>query len=191
MPILLKILGIKAIGTVISIVIFITKSGPSLTTPDILIYEDSVRVETTLKKAFSKGLDEIIKSGSEVGIFYNIELLEKDEQGLARLLFEKTIRQYIVFQPSTNEYIISLLDDSELSINDLDSAKVLLSKIGINMIVVDRIKVECDYQVRLTAALNTIEIEAIDAKHFDLNAFWNFKYPMKNTKWIPGKEIAP
>src|SRR4030042_3849365 len=153
MPILLKIIGIKSTGTIVSIVILATKSAPGFTAPEIFVVNDSLRVETTLKKAFSKGLDEIIKSGSEGGIFYNVEILEKDEQGLARLLFEKTIRQYIVFQPSTNEYIVSLLDDSELSINDLDSAKVLLSKIGINMVVVNQIKVEGDYQVRLTAAL--------------------------------------
>ncbi len=174
-----------------SIIILITKSSPSFTAPDIMMQNDSLHVESMLRKAFSKGLDEIVKSGSEVGIFYTIELLEKDEQGLARLLFEKTLGQYIRFSPSRNVFIISLLNGSEMTLDDLDSAKTAITSVSINLIPINQVKPEYDYQVRLTAALNAIEIEAIGAEHFDLNAFWNFKYPMKNTKWINGRELAP
>jgi hypothetical protein len=189
MPLLLKILGVKAIGTLIGIIIMLTRSAPAFTKPDIFEADDSLRAVTTLTKCFSEGLDDIITSGSEVGIFYFCTLLAKDADGSVTTLVEKRTYQYISYSPADDIFNVSVSMDSSSAYDDMEEAKIAISTLNLGLVPSNSIDQYFSYSIRLEAALNTIEIEAIDAEQFDLNAFWNYKYPELHSDWISGEEV--
>ena len=189
MPLLLKILGVKAIGTLIGTIILLTRPAPGFTTLNIVLEDDSVVVETVLKKGFSEGLDEIIMSGSEVAVFYTVRLFEKDADGNTKTIAKKMIYQSITFSLAESEFRVIVNSDSTVVLSDVEEAKSLISSVWMKSAPVSVIKDEYRYSLKIDAALNTIEIEAIDAKEFDLNAFWNFRYPSRTLDWIEGKEL--
>lgn len=189
MPLLLKILGVKAIGTIIGLLVLLTKSSPGFIPIVISIEKDSVIIETSLKKCFSKGLDEIIMSGSEVAIFYSCWLFEKDPEKNAMTIAEKSLYQSITFYPAENRFYVSINQDSLIVLTEFEQAKTIVSSVKMSVVPLALIKDNNLYSVKIDAVLNTIEIEAIEAKQFDLNAFWNFKYPRQNSAWVKGKEL--
>ena len=146
-------------------------------------------MRTTITKCFSEGLDEIIMSGSEVGIFYFCTLFENDAEGNSVALVERRAYKYIIYRPADNVYDVSINMDSSNAFNDMEGAKTMISTLDIGLISMDAIDRTHSYSVAMEAALNTIEIEAIDAKQFDLNAFWNYKYPERRSDWIKGEEF--
>lgn len=189
MPLLLKILGIKVVGTAISLIVLLTKTGPSFAPIIITFDQDSIVMETSLKKAFTRGLDEIIMSGTEVGIFFTYTLLERDKEGFITPLEEKTIYQYITYDPPRDSFWVKVVHHYRIPGADLDRAKHAIISIHTPILLTGGIVPDYDYAIKVVAALNAIEIEAIEADNFDLNAFWNFKYPSAITEWIPGKEL--
>jgi hypothetical protein len=189
MPLLLKILGIKVVGTAISLIVFLTKTGPGFTPITITHENDSLEVTTVLKKAFTRGLEEIILSGTEVGIFYTCMFLERDPDGFIAPLYEETYYRYLVYNAVDDNFLITTDSTYSTEGNDPEKAKNIISSITVRVAAYDDIDPEHDYAVRFTASLNTIEIEAIEASNFDLNAFWNFSNPTEQTEWRSGEEL--
>ena len=189
MPLLLKILGVKVVGTAISLIVLLTKTGPSFTPITLLHENETIFIETSLKKAFSKGLDEIIMSGTEVGIIYTCTLLERDQDGFISPLYEKTIYQYILYDPVRDSFWVKKEQHSQMPGHALDSVQQTIVLLSVPMISIHSVTPEKDYAIKIVASLNTIEIEAIEADDFDLNAFWNFKYPSAVTEWLSGEEL--
>jgi hypothetical protein len=189
MPLLLKILGIKIVGTAISIVVFLTKTGPGFTPANIMHKEDTLIIETTLKKAFTEGLDEIMMSGTEVGIFYSCTFLERDADGFITPLGEVTVYQYLIYDPASDSFRIHTNRPCCIPGHDLDRAQQMITSITLSITPLPEIVPGHEYAAKVTGSLNTIKIEAIEADNFDLNAFWNFKYPQIQTEWIPAEEL--
>jgi|GEM_PF-2135707 len=190
MPLLIKILGIKVVGTAISLIVFLTKTGPGFTPITLVLHEDSVIFQSSLRKAFTKGLDEIIMSGTEVGIFYTCTFLERDQEGYITPVYEKTTYRHLVYDPALDSFQLVTDKVYHIAGTDLDRAKQEISTITAVIVPAVDIVADHKYMLKIVAALNTIEIEAIEAENFDLNVFWNFKYPSTQTKWISGENIG-
>ncbi|MCK4251829.1 hypothetical protein KAX97_10295, partial [candidate division WOR-3 bacterium] len=156
MPLLLKILGVKAIGTIIGLLVLLTKSSPGFTPIVISIEKDSVIIETSLKKCFSKGLDEIIMSGSEVAIFYSCWLFEKDPEENVRTIAEKSLYQSITFYPAENRFHVSIGSDSLIILTEFEQAKTAVSSVKMSVVSLVLIQDNNQYSIKIDAMLNTI-----------------------------------
>ncbi len=166
-----------------------SRATPSFEPLMIRSVKDTLVIETFLKNGFNKGLDEIIMSGSEVIISYNVRLLEKDEQGDIAILIRKTFYQSINFYPADNRFAVITSIDS-LIFTDMAKAKDAVSRVRANLVPTDWISNDKLYSIRIEAALNTIEIEALNVNEFDLNAFWNFKYPKALIDWTRSERLV-
>ncbi|MCK4251404.1 hypothetical protein KAX97_08140, partial [candidate division WOR-3 bacterium] len=83
----------------------------------------------------------------------------------------------------------SIGSDSLIILTEFEQAKTAVSSVKMSVVSLVLIQDNNQYSIKIDAMLNTIEIEAIEAKQFDLNAFWNFKYPRQNSVWVKGKEL--
>jgi hypothetical protein len=189
MPLLLKILGAKAIGTIMAGLLLLSRSGPGFMPIAIGLERDSLVIETSLKKGFNKGLQDIIMSGSEVAVFYTCALLEKDAKGNVKTAAKKYLYQSIIYCPAENRFHVLFDPDSVIILTELKQAEIAVSSVKMRIVPLALVKEDNQYSVRIHAVLNTIEIEAFEAKQFDLNAFWDFKYPKQKSAWIKGTEF--
>lgn len=189
MPLLLKLFAVKAIGTLIGGIVLLTKSGPGFDKIVARSIGDTLVCETILKNGLSKGLDEIIMSGSEVIITFHISFLEREEGGEVYTVIKREIVHSVSFHPASSKFMV-LNDSDSSSFTELDGARAEVSRIRARLLPIPKLKDNSFYSLKISAVLNTIEIEALGNKQYDLNAFWNFKIPKASLNWISGKEMV-
>ncbi len=160
-----------------------SRGGPNFDRIVVKTVKDTIFVESTLKNGFNEGLNEIIMSGSEVVISYRINFVERNQNSSEEILVCKDVNQSIKYHLVSNEFFIVRNYDT-LKIVDFSKARDEVSRFVIGLIPINQISEQSRYSIRLSATLNTIEIEALNRESFDLNAFWNFRYPKKSLEWL-------
>ncbi len=183
MPLLLKLFAVKAIGTIIGGVFLFSRGSPGFERITPRAVGETLVVEAVLKNGFNKGLDEIIMSGTEVVLGYGVTLLERGPGGEVVTIRHEEVHQEISYRPALSEYWVIKNSDT-LNFSDLVKAKEAVSRLRLEIMPLSAMNSRSQFAFKLDAALNTVEIEALNVKEFDLNAFWNYKYPRKTSDWF-------
>jgi hypothetical protein len=135
---------------------------------------------TQLVEAFDNDFEDIIKSGSEIDIFFSVELSEDGAQ-FHKVEFKHTVN----YVPMEQIYYVSFDERNELLL--YESYDQVISDISkIEYIYKDRIPDK--FKVVISAHLEKMTL-AGNPKEYDLMMLWNFKKPkIKKTITKPENE---
>lgn len=160
---------------------------PAVDKVNIINKTDSVQVSFEVKNAFTKDIEDGIKSGIPTTFTFFIEILQKQDLWFDEKLAEMTFRHTIKYDTLKEEYEIVQGEKPQntMRIKDIEQAKKIMAG-GDNIIVkpVTALKKGKGYQLRIKATLDPVNLP------FPLNymlffvSFWNYE-----TDWY-GKEFV-
>ncbi len=160
---------------------------PAVDKVNIINKSDSVQVSFEVKNAFTKDIEDGIKSGIPTTFTFFIEILQKQDLWFDEKLAEMTFRHTIKYDTLKEEYEIVQGEKPQntMRIKEIEQAKKIMAG-GDNIIVkpVTALKKGKGYQLRIKATLDPVNLP------FPLNymlffvSFWNYE-----TDWY-GKEFV-
>lgn len=188
MTFLLSLLAAKGLGALVGSIILLTRAVPGFADPALLVQNDTLYFETSLRHGFNKELDQILDSGSPVAVAYTLTLLVRDDEGATRTLDPVDFFHSAVYDPVEQRYVVfqserSGKSDSLTYLESRVQAKKLLSSVEAPVVPLTLLHPGTQVACRVEAALNTITLEALERQELDLNTFWNYRYPRALTPW--------
>lgn len=160
---------------------------PAVDKVNIINKSDSVQVSFEVKNAFTKDIEDGIKSGIPTTFTFFIEILQKQDLWFDEKLAEMTFRHTIKYDTLKEEYEIVQGEKPQntIRVKEIEQAKKIMAG-GDNIIVkpVSALKKGKGYQLRIKATLDPVNLP------FPLNymlffvSFWNYE-----TDWY-GKEFV-
>lgn len=172
-----------AIFTSLFSIIAVPAFGDSSTDPavdkvNIINKSDSVQVSFEVKNAFTKDIEDGIKSGIPTTFTFFIEILQKQDLWFDEKLAEMTFRHTIKYDTLKEEYEIVQGEKQQntMRVKEIEQAKKIMAG-GDNIIVkpVTALKKGKGYQLRIKATLDPVNLP------FPLNymlffvSFWNYE----------------
>ena len=151
---------------------------PAVDKVNIINNSDSVQVSFEVKNAFTKDIEDGIKSGIPTTFTFFIEISQKQDLWVDETLAEMTFRHTIKYDTLKEEYEIvqGEKQQSTLRVKDIEQAKKIMAR-GDNIIIkpVLALVKEKGYQLRIKATLDPVNLP------FPLNymlffvSFWNYE----------------
>ncbi|OYD15973.1 hypothetical protein CH330_04060 [candidate division WOR-3 bacterium JGI_Cruoil_03_51_56] len=187
MSFFLSLLAAKGLGALISSLLLLTQNTPGFSSPSLLVQNDTLYLETTLRHGFDKHLDQLLESGSLIAIGYTVTIFSRDDNGQISTV-SLAFFHSALYDPVTKSYTVYRSElagqpDSTITADKLSQAKRLLADISAPLVPASILPKGQQFSCRIEAALNTIGLEAMDGKELDLNVFWNYRYPKAVTPW--------
>jgi hypothetical protein len=187
MPFLLSLLAAKGLGALVGSLLLAARPVPGFSTPALVCVRDTVRLETILTRGFNKQLDQILESGSLVAVGYTATLTcrepgttsEAKSEFFHSAIYDPKDRSYGVYRSE-----FAGTQDSLLGGLTMRQAKDLLARVSLPLVAANLLPENCELSCRIEAALNTIELEALENRELDLNVFWNYRYPRAVSAWL-------
>lgn len=151
---------------------------PAVDKVNIINKTDSVQVSFEVKNAFTKDIEDGIKSGIPTTFTFFIEILQKQGLWFDEKLAEMTFRHTIKYDTLKEEYEIVQGEKPQntMRVKEIEQAKKIMAG-GYNIIVkpVPALKKGKGYQLRIKATLDPVNLP------FPLNymlffvSFWNYE----------------
>ncbi|MFQ6615239.1 MAG: DUF4390 domain-containing protein [Fidelibacterota bacterium] len=165
----------KIVSTVIAIGSLFYSSIPGVVAEfDDLTLEthgDELVLSTRLVNCFSDDLDTILRSGEEIRIIFQVEVLDTDDQVAVHkttlyhaVIYSLIDRSYGVFRSNTQEHRTGL---------SLEQAKTMLSNLEeVGVVVASELAFGVDYAVRVTAHLGKVALPGTE-EELNLMYYWS------------------
>jgi len=134
--------------------------------PDFL--QNSLVIRTQLYEAFENDFEDIIKSGTEIDVFFSLSLWEKRQ-----VIHEVQFRHSVSYQPMKQVYQILLEERDKRYL--LTSYEQMINEISKIEYLYDG-EIPNKFQIKITAYLDKIKLNN-NPNEYDLMMLWNFKKP--------------
>jgi len=165
----------KVITTIIAVgsMFYSTIDGvtPIMSIDNMYFWDDHFIVSTVITNCYTEELDQILASGNEIPVNFDIELYREGEKEPDSTFSFFHLLQY---SPIENNYQIFLSEKNEYiySINQ-QQAKVLFTNI-IDQRLIAATDLEPDYRyfIKITAWLDKIKLQGME-EELNLNFYWN------------------
>jgi len=138
-----------------------------------IFLDNSTVFKTQLLEAFENDFEDIIKSGSEINIFFTIVLKNGNS-----VFHENEFKHSVNFQPMEQVFYVTFEESNELLLYT-SYEKVIEDLSKMEYVYKDRIPDQ--FRLFLTAHLEKIKLNN-SSKEYDLMMLWNFKKPKIKTK---------
>ncbi len=189
MTFLLGLLAAKGLGALVGGIILLATPAPRFDAPVLVQRSDTLYLETTLRHAFNRELDQFLASGSNIAVAYTVTLHRSDARGNEDVSDPFSFFHSALYDPIEGHYRVyqSELHDTRDSLGTvatLADARAGLTHLVVPLVVLNKSTADVRFAARIEAALNTIRLEAMDNRELDLNTFWNYRYPRARTPWM-------
>ncbi len=165
----------KVISTIIAVgsMFYSTIDGviPEMTLNEIAFESDYCIVSTVITNCYTAELDQILASGNEIPIHFDIELYKTDEREPDSTF---SFFHLLKFSPLENNYKIFLSEKNEV-INglSLQQAKTLFTSIIDHRILSSKdVESDTEYYLIITAWLDKIQLQGME-EELNLIYYWN------------------
>jgi hypothetical protein len=173
----------KVISTIIAVgsMFYSTIDGvtPKMSITDIFFRNENLFVSTVIENCFTEELDQILASGNEIPINFDIELYKENAKlpdttfsFHHTLHFSPLDKDFSVYLSEQNRYIHSL---------NFEEAKSLFTNFNQQSIISsDDLSDEINYFIKITAWLDKINMQGLE-EELNLIYYWNSIKPNSNT----------
>jgi len=169
----------KVITGVISLSMMLLSSyegnNAHFTEMNTIFMDNSTIFQTELTQAFENDFDDIIKSGSEINIFFTLALKNGNN-----IFHENQFKHSVNFHPMEQVYYVTFEEKDELLLYT-SYEKVIEDLSKFEYIYKD--KIPDQFRLSLTAHLEKITLSN-SSKEYDLMMLWNFKRPKIKKKIV-------
>jgi hypothetical protein len=181
------LIGASKILTILSgFLIFFANSPVKLTQPEIKIENEEIIVNSYLLHGFSRELQELILSGTEVTIKFKIILKYGN-----KIIRYKEVNHTVSYDLVTKRYTVIYQEEGKkFETKDQMIMKNKMSRLKINLLPINMITPDKQYSLRITAELLPINVKALKGGRFLLSALWDYKKPKTECKIVYVRTIG-
>ena len=173
----------KVISTIIAVgsMFYSTIDGitPTMAITDVYFRNEYLFVSTVIENCFTEELNQILSSGNEIPINFNIELYKENAKAAdTTFTFHHTMR----FSPLDKDFSVYLSQQNR-TINslDFDEAKSIFTNFDQQGIISSEDLPDNEkYYVKITAWLDKIRLQGMD-EELNLIYYWNSIKPYSST----------
>jgi len=169
----------KVITGVISLSMLLLSSykgnNAKFTDLETVFINNNVIFRTSLVEAFENDFEDIIKSGSEIDIFFSVRLQEGND-----VFHQSEFKHTVYYQPMAQVYYVSIDESDELL--TYESYEQVIDEIS-RVEYTYKERIPDNFKITLTSYLKKMKLPN-NSKEYDLMMLWNFKKPKLKQKII-------